>query len=159
MTVDRDEFKAALGRFASGVTVATTRDAHDKPHGLTVTAFSSVSLEPPLILICVSTKTGSHDAFKQRGAFAVNFLNDAQRELSQQFASKIPDKFAGVACHDGLDGVPVIDGVLAALECRLVHSYTGGDHTIYVGEVERTTVGAGAPLLYWHGRYGSFNDG
>ncbi len=152
MAINRDEFRAVLGRFASGVTVVTTF-CDGKPHGLTVSAFSSLSLDPPLILVCLDSKSAGHQALTRSGVFAVNFLADDQEMVSQRFASKVPDKFTGIAYHNGLAGAPVIEGTLASVECRLVSTYEGGDHTIFVGEIEQATVGNATPLLYYRGTY------
>ncbi|MCS6804354.1 MAG: flavin reductase family protein [Acidobacteriota bacterium] len=153
MPISKDEFRQSLSRFASGVTVVTTRDADGCPRGMTVSAFCSLSLEPPLVLICIDKTAESHPAFSQSGVFAVNVLADNQEFLSRQFSTAVEDRFAGIAYHAGLDGVPVLDGALANLQCRLVHSYDGGDHTIFVGQIEATTVREGNPLLYFRGRY------
>jgi flavin reductase (DIM6/NTAB) family NADH-FMN oxidoreductase RutF len=153
MPISRNEFRAALGRFASGVTVVTTKDSGGRLHGITVSAFCSVSLEPPLILVCIEKNTGSHYAFEQSDSFVVNLLREDQQYISDRFASYLPDKFAEVKYHPGIDELPVLEDVLANLECRLINSHVSGDHTIYVGEIERATVNNGKPLVYWHGNY------
>ncbi|HXH69240.1 MAG TPA: flavin reductase family protein [Pyrinomonadaceae bacterium] len=153
MPISRDEFRAALGRFASGVTVVTTKDPDGRLHGITVSAFCSVSLEPPLILVCIEKNTGSHCALKQSNSFVVNLLREDQQYISDRFASYLPDKFSEVKYHPGIDDLPVLEDVLANLECRLVSSYASGDHTIYIGQIERATVNNGNPLVYWHGNY------
>jgi flavin reductase (DIM6/NTAB) family NADH-FMN oxidoreductase RutF len=153
MSVSKHEFKFALRRFASGVTIVTTRTADRQPVGLTVSAFTSLSLEPPLILICVDRKSGCHDILLENGTFAVNLLAADQEDLSRRFASKSPDKFNGLKYRDGIGAVPVLEGSLASLECKLVHAYEGGDHTIFIGHVEATTVRDDQPLLYFDGNY------
>lgn len=153
MPVDKDEFRTALGRFASGVTVVTTRDKEGQPRGLTVSAFTSLSLEPPLVLICIGKSIALHQVLVEAGGFVVNVLSDKQESLSRRFASREPDKFAGIAYREGLENVPVLDDVLVALECRKQSAFDGGDHTILVGEVEATHVGEGKPLLYFRGGY------
>ncbi len=153
MPISRDEFRAALGRFASGVTVVTTKDPDGRLHGITVSAFCSVSLEPPLILVCIEKNTGSHYAFEQSNSFVVNILREDQQYISDRFASYLSDKFAETKYHLGIDDLPVLEDVLANLECRLVNSHASGDHTIYVGEIERATLNNGKPLVYWHGNY------
>ena len=153
MPISKDEFRHALGRFASGVTVVTTRDSGGRLHGITVSAFCSLSLEPPLILVCIEKNTGSHYAFEQSNSFVVNILREDQQHLSDHFASFLPDKFAAVKYHPGIDDLPVLEDVLANLECRLVNSHANGDHTIYVGQIEKATVNNGNPLVYWHGNY------
>jgi len=151
--ISKDEFRAALGRFASGVTVVTAKDATGKLHGITVSAFCSLSLEPPLILVCIDKNTGSHFALAQTDSFVVNILRDDQQYLSNRFASYLPDKFEAVKYHSGIDGLPVLEEALANLECRLVNSHDNGDHTIFVGQIERATVSDGNPLIYFHGNY------
>lgn len=154
MPISKDEFRHALGRFASGVTVVTARDADGNLHGITVSAFCSVSLEPPLILICIDKNTGSHYALEQTDSFVVNILRDDQQYISDRFASHLPDKFEVVKYHSGIDDLPVLENVLANLECRLVNSHDSGDHTIFVGKIEKATVNDGKPLVYWRGNYG-----
>jgi flavin reductase (DIM6/NTAB) family NADH-FMN oxidoreductase RutF len=152
--VDKNQFRTALSRFASGVTVVTTQDADKRPLGITVSAFCSLSLDPPLVLVCIDRAAYLHDAFQASGVFVVNMLSAEQEALSRLFASREPDKFAGVGYHNGLEGVPVLTDSLATLECRLKQAYEGGDHTIFVGEVEQTNVRDDAhPLLYYRGGY------
>lgn len=153
MAITRDEFRAALGRFASGVTIVTTRDAEGRLHGITVSAFCSVSLEPPLILVCIEKTTGSHYAFLESSSFVVNLLSSEQQYLSDRFASRLPDKFETVKYQTGIDDLPVLSGALANLECRLQNSHDAGDHTIFIGQIERATVRDGEPLVYFHGNY------
>ncbi|MGI8812098.1 MAG: flavin reductase family protein [Pyrinomonadaceae bacterium] len=153
MPVDPDEFRLVLSRFASGVTVVTACDATGHPHGITVSAFCSVSLSPPLILVSIEKAAGSHDAIKGSGSFVVNILRESQRELSEHFALPINGKFASVEHRTGTGGIPVLSGTLGALECRLRNDYDGGDHTIFVGEVEDSSVEDGEPLLYYRGGY------
>ncbi len=151
--MSKDEFRSALYRFASGVTVVTTKDKKGNYFGITVSAFCSVSLEPPLVLICIDKKTGSHHAFTESRAFVVNFLREDQQQISQHFASPMPDKFSSINYRESIHGLPVLSDALAVLECRLIYSYEGGDHTIFVGEVERTSISDGNPLIYFQGQY------
>ncbi len=151
--ISKAEFRAALGRFASGVTVVTARDASGKLHGITVSAFCSVSLEPPLILVCIDKNTGSHYALAETDSFVVNILREDQQYIADRFASYLPDKFEAVGYNFGIDDLPILENALANLECRLVNSYAGGDHTIFVGQIERATIGDGIPLVYFHGNY------
>jgi len=156
MPVTSEQFRAALGRFASGVTVVTTKDANGKLLGITVSAFGSVSLEPPMVLICIEKTAGSHYAFEESNVFVVNILREGEAEMSEHFASLTTDKFEVVDWRPGIDGVPVLTNALATLECRVKFSYHGGDHSIFVGDVENVTVDNGEPLLYFHRTYGSF---
>jgi len=155
MAIDNNEFRAALGRFASGVTVVTTTDAAGKLHGITVSSFCSVSLEPPLVLICIEKTTASHYAFEESEVFVVNILSGTQEDVSQKFAAPYLDKFEGVDYAIGSLGAPVLAGALVNLECRLRHSLSGGDHSIFVGEVESVFVTDGSPLVYFRGGYRS----
>ena len=154
MAINPTEFRAALSRFPSGVTVVTTKDATGKLRGITVSAFCAVSLDPPLILVCIEKTTGSHRAFEQSRSFVVNFLSSSQSGLSERFASQLSDKFEGLDFRLGIDGVPILEGCIANLECLLANSYDGGDHTIFVGEVENVEIGDGEPLIYFHSNYG-----
>jgi len=153
MPVSAREFRAALRHFPAGVTVVTTRDAQGRPCGLTASAFTSVSLDPPLVLVCVDHAATAYPAFEACGWFAVNVLGKSQEPLSRRFAASRPDKFVGVAYREGQAGLPILEDVVAALECRLVHRYPGGDHTIFVGRVEGTTIAGGPPLVYFLGGY------
>ena len=153
MPVTSDEFRAALSRFPSGVTVVTTLDCDGRFHGITVSAFCSVSLDPPRVLICVEKTTGSHVALESSKLFVVNILSTGQRELSERFASLIENKFEGVDFETNIDGVPVLLGCLATLECRVTASYDGGDHSIFVGEIDNAAAGDGDPILYFRGDY------
>jgi flavin reductase (DIM6/NTAB) family NADH-FMN oxidoreductase RutF len=155
MAVTEDEFRAALSRFPSGVTVVTTKDRSGRLHGITVSAFCSVSLDPPLILVCVEKITGSHAALQESNSFVVNILSDEQIELSEHFASTLNDKFASIEFVGGIDGLPLIDGAAAILECRLHAQHDGGDHTIFVGRVEKVSVNDVRPLAYLRGGYRS----
>lgn len=153
-----DQFRQVLGHLPTGVTIITTLDADGRPTGLTASAVTSVSLEPPLILICVSQRAQSYPALAGAGRFAVNILALGQEELSRRFATTAPgaEKFRGVAYHRGALGMPLLDGALAELECTTAHVYPGGDHTIFVGQVEAGGPGPTEglePLLYYRGRY------
>lgn len=155
MSVDQRSFRKALGCFATGVTVVTSRHPETKLlAGVTVSAFSSLSLEPPLVLFCLGSKTSSIDAFKTSGRFVINVLAENQRDLSNRFASRAEDKWAGVEWESGEAGVPILSGCLANLECSLVATHDGGDHLIFVGKVERMKhQEGGSPLIYFRGGY------
>jgi flavin reductase (DIM6/NTAB) family NADH-FMN oxidoreductase RutF len=153
MAVTPTDFRTALRSFAAGVTVVTTRDRRGHPTGLTASAFTAVSLDPPLVLVCVDHAATAHPAVREHGWFAVNVLRRDQEALSRRFAVSGGDKFAGIPYREGRAGLPVLDGVLAAIECRLVSAHEAGDHTIFVGQVEETTVRGGLPLVYFHGTY------
>jgi flavin reductase (DIM6/NTAB) family NADH-FMN oxidoreductase RutF len=153
MPVDKDEFRTALSHFASGITVVTASCKDGVSRGLTVNAFSSLSLDPPLILICIDKHASIHDYLEEGSFFAVNILAEDQEFISRRFASRDPDRFSGVGYRAGTTGAPILDGVLAHLECRVVGAYPGGDHTIYVGEVEGTAKTEAKPLGYFRGGY------
>ncbi len=153
MPVTASEFRSALGHFPAGVTVVTTRDAHGRPCGMTASAFTSVSLDPPLVLVCIDHAATAYRAFTEYGWFAVNVLGKSQVHLSRRFADSTADKFAGVEFRDGRAGLPILEDVVASLECRVVHQYAGGDHTIFVGQVEGAAVNGGPPLVYFCGSY------
>jgi flavin reductase (DIM6/NTAB) family NADH-FMN oxidoreductase RutF len=152
MPIDEFRFRQALGHFASGVTVVTTE--HDgQLYGMTVSSFASLSLKPPLILICVETPLATHTAIKESGQFAVNVLEKRQEHLSRRFATRDNDKFTGVAWNSSRFGLPVLEGALAVIECQLRDTFPGGDHTIFVGEVLDADIGQGSPLLYYRRGY------
>lgn len=154
MAVDEQQFKDALGRFASGVTVVTVADG-DERTGLTVSAFSSLSLEPPYILICINNASSALALLERTKQFAVSILSAEQSDISNRFASHTEDKFDGIKYHLGQSGLPVLDDALVTLECALVNTFPGGDHTIYIGRVDAATVDSSkSPLLYFHGKYG-----
>lgn len=152
MPIDDARFRQAMGHFASGVTVVTTASAGEL-YGMTVSSFASLSLNPPLVLICIDKSVPSHDIIKDAGRFVVNILEERQEHLSRRFANSATDKFKGVAWHNGQLGLPVLDNTLAAIECRLCNALDGGDHTIFVGEVVDAEVREGAPLLYYRRGY------
>lgn len=148
------EFRAALGMFATGVTIVTGRGPDGLPVGLTANSFNSVSLTPPLVLWSLSRRAGSMAAFSAGSHYAINILAADQHALAERFASKAVDRFAGVAWHEGTAGAPVIDGAVAVFECFNRSRYDEGDHVIFVGEVERCAHRAGAqPLIFHGGRY------
>ena len=153
MPVSKDEFRSAMSRFASGVTVVTAKTESNQPSGLTVSSFASLSLEPPLVLICIDKRASIHDLLVEGRYFAVNVLAEDQEILSRRFASREADRFSGTGYTEGVTGVPLLNDVLVAVECRIVQTYPGGDHTIIVGEVERATVSDSKPLAYFRGGY------
>ncbi|MBI2467578.1 MAG: flavin reductase family protein [Candidatus Rokubacteria bacterium] len=153
MPVATDEFRSALRHFPAGVTIVTTRDGEGRPCGLTASALTSVSLDPPLVLVCVDHAATAHPAVEAHGWFAVNVLGKSQEHLARRFAVSGSDKFAGVAFREGRAGLPILEDVVASLECRVVHRYAGGDHTIFVGQVEGVAVAGGPPLVYFQGGY------
>lgn len=157
MAIDESSFRKALARFASGVTVITT-STEGEMSGITVSAFCSLSLHPPLVLACIDERASILPLLRRSGAFAVNILSDDQSGLSNQFASKMSDKFQGVRYDIGPWGQPLLENAHAHLVCTLAHELDGGDHRILVGQVEAASVDeARTPLLYYASQYGSFH--
>ena len=155
MPISIDEFKQTMRQWASGVTIVTMQ-ADGFAHGLTVSGFLSLSLEPPLVLISIGQELYSHDLLRKSQSFAVNFLRADQQPLSDKFAGRWGDvdRFSGVTSHAETTGAPVLDDCAAWLDCRVVSTYQAGDHAIYIGEVVASGVnGASTPLLYWNGDY------
>lgn len=150
---DSRALRQVLGAFVTGVTVITTLDRDGKPHGLTANSFSSVSLDPPLILWSQSLTAPSHPVFRDADRFVVNILADDQVEVSNRFARGGADKFAGCATRPGLGGVPLIEGCSAYLECRRIDSFPGGDHVVFLGQVDRIERTGRQPLVFGGGRY------
>jgi len=156
MAVHADVFKRVLGRFPSGVTVVTL-GAEDVQLGLTVSAFCSVSLNPPLILVCIHQDSPTLDVLAQTKAFAVNLLAKAQENLSNQFATRREDKFEGVAYRTGRLQVPLLNDTLGWMECTVVQEVPAGDHVIVIGQVEEAHLDdSKEPLVYYHRDYGEF---
>ncbi len=148
------EFRAALGMFATGVTIVTTRTAEGLPIGLTANSFNSVSLDPPLVLWSLSQAAASLATFRTGSHYAINVLAADQKSLAERFAAKGADRWSGVESVPGVGGVPLIGGAAATFECFNRSRYDEGDHVIFVGEVERCTWRPGAqPLLFHGGRF------
>jgi len=155
-------FKAACGRYATGVSIVTAAGEGGKKEGLTVNSFTSLSLDPPLVLFCLDKNAGSFEPFVKTERFAVNVLGEEQAAISTHFAKPgIAEKFAGVPHRVDADGLPLLDGVLARIVCAVEVHYDGGDHVILVGRVERIDLGEeqGRPLVYFRGGYGKFSPG
>jgi len=153
--IGADDFRKVLGHFAAGVTIITTADAAGRPTGLTATAFTSLSLDPPLILVCISHKSQSYPALIERGQFAVNFLRREQEDLSRRFATSRTDKFDGIAYRMSDLSLPILTEALAHVECVTVNQHIEGDHTILIGRVDACGTAFGDPLLYFRGQYAS----
>lgn len=154
--IDADTFRAVLGRFASGVTIVTVRDAEGKDHGMTVSAFCSLSLDPPLVLFCVDHAASMHDLLLEHPRFGISVLSSSQEAFSRRFAdqeSERSERFYGIAYRRGESEVVLLDDALAHLECRVLRHHDSGDHTIFVAEVERGRALDGRPLLYFRGGY------
>ena len=158
MTIDTREFRNALGCFATGITVITALDESKAPVGLTANSFTSLSLDPPLVLFCVDRTIKSFQAMHANRHFAVNILREDQERLSRQFAKSGAEKWNGVEFESWETGCPIIAGCVANLECDVEEMFEGGDHVIIVGKVRRMKFDAAPdcrPLLFYRGKYGA----
>ncbi|HYC05487.1 MAG TPA: flavin reductase family protein [Azospirillaceae bacterium] len=155
MTIDAREFRHTLGRFATGIAVATTLDGEGNPVGVTVNSVTSVSLDPPLVLFCLDRNANTLPLFQSGRGFALNILTEEQRDFSHRFSrGHATDRWDGVPRAAWETGSPILEGCLANLDCELYGSHEGGDHVIIVGKVVKLAFAAeGRPLLYWCGAY------
>jgi flavin reductase (DIM6/NTAB) family NADH-FMN oxidoreductase RutF len=151
--VTSEEFRRACGRFATGVAIASATGPNGVPHGLTVNSFSSVSLNPPLVLICLGHAVAAIDAFRETRWFGLSILRQDQRDLSERFARRVDDRFEGLEWRRGATGVPLLADALATMECEIRHRVTAGDHDVFIGEMVRVNAQDGAPLIYFAGEY------
>jgi flavin reductase (DIM6/NTAB) family NADH-FMN oxidoreductase RutF len=155
MPIPVDQFKHVMRQWASGVTVVTMQ-TETRKHGLTVSGFMGVSLEPPLVLISIGEELTSETLLKESAAFVVNFLREDQRELSDRFAGRLGavDRLDGVPTHPAVSGAPILQDCLAWFDCRVVMTQAAGDHVLYIGEVMAAGLNEQArPLLYWNADY------
>ncbi len=159
MSVTASSFRRALGHFASGVTVVTTRDASGRPLGLTVSSFCSLSLHPPLVLVCIDHRADTNLGMRESGHFAVSVLREDQVEVSRRFARSGGDKFQGFAFTEGRLRLPLVPGAIAHLQCRVRSFHDEGDHAVWVGEVLSLGTHPGHPLLYHRGSYHRLGGG
>jgi flavin reductase (DIM6/NTAB) family NADH-FMN oxidoreductase RutF len=155
--VDQDVFRDVIGRFASGVTVITTKDA-ETDHGTTASAVSSLSMDPPMILVCLNRTSSTQAAILGAGVFAVNILAEDQGELAYRFAKKGQDKFAAVPIDRGVSGVPLLRDALAHIECEIKETVAGGTHTVFLAQVVQAAAKDGPPLTYFRGRFGRLEN-
>jgi flavin reductase (DIM6/NTAB) family NADH-FMN oxidoreductase RutF len=146
-------FRRACGLFATGVAVLTTRPLDGAPHGITINSFTSLSLDPPLVMVAIDRACSFLNTFESSGHYVVNILAETQRDLSVRFAELPEGRFTGVSWEPGTTGGPVIEGVLAVLECRTTQILDSGDHRVLVGEVVNVRFGEGRPLLFFNGDY------
>lgn len=153
--IDADTFRSVLGRFASGVTIVTARDGVGQDHGMTASAFCSVSLEPPLVLICVDHSASMHGLLLDHPRLGISILSSEQEAYSRRFADQDTDnRFDGIAYTRGESGVVLLESALAHLECKVLEHHDAGDHTILIAEVEHAEPKVGhCPLLYYRGGY------
>lgn len=152
---DSASLRRALGCFVTGVTIVTARGADGRPHGFTANSFASVSLDPPLVLVCVGHETEHFDVYRQCPRFAINVLADSQRAISERFATEHSDRFAGVCWQQGHHGPPILEGCIASLECAAWRRFEAGDHMVLIGRVLACADSMTRPLAYWRGRYRS----
>lgn len=154
MPIDQREFRAALGHFATGITVVTARSRSGELLGMTANSFNSVSLDPPLVLFSMDRRTLSLPAFEEAGCFAINVLSESQTDMSRSFARTMGDKWQGIEFDCWETGSPILPNCLANFDCRTHAIHDGGDHRIFIGEVVRFTASTeGSPLLYFRGSY------
>lgn len=150
---DEELYRQVIGHFASGVAVITTR-ARERRFGMTASAVTSLSLEPPMLLVCINRRAPTCAAVSEAGLFGVNILTEDQGEVAERFARPREDKFAGLAVDESGSGVPLLGETLARLECRVVEEVAGGTHSVFLAEVLRAEAGSGLPLTYYRGRFG-----
>ena len=153
MAATADEFKGLLKNYAAGVTIVTAMGADGTPVGATVSAFSSVSVDPPLILVCLNTSSRTARAVRESGSFTVHILEERQGSLASRFASDAADKFAGLAFATGSNGAPLLSECSNRLECTVFSETEAGTHLIFVGNVERLSVAEAEPLIYAKRQY------
>lgn len=154
--IDADTFRSVLGRFASGVTIVTTRDEQGRDHGMTVSAFCSLSLDPPLVLLCVDHAAAMHPLLRPGVPIGISILSSAQETYSRRFADNSLDRaerFDGIAYQRGERGVVLLEGALAHLECTILEQHDAGDHTVCFAQVDQAAPLDGRPLLYFRGGY------
>ncbi len=152
-TISGQEFRRLCGSWVTGVAVLTTRDNEHRNVALTMNAVTSLSLDPPLMLVCVANTSDTLPALRQSAVFCINALALGQEEISARCAAKGSDKLDGIPYRGGVTGVAVIEGCLVALECRVINDVSGGDHRIIIGEVVAGHESPGSPLLYFRGNY------
>jgi len=151
--VDPAQFRQLLGRFATGVTILTVVTPDGRPIGMTANSLASVSLRPPLVSVCVDREANMHDVILKAGEFVVNVLSSPQETLARRFSDAHDDRFDGVGYHLSPDGLILLDGALAHIECHRHAQYQAGDHTIVVGKVVGGATSYGRPLLFYRGGY------
>jgi flavin reductase ActVB len=155
--LDPDDFRNAMSRFATGVTIVTTNDPGGRPVGFTASAFSSLSLNPPLVLVCLDRRAECFEAFQATDLMAINILAMGQDDIAMRFATRGADKFGATRTTAGTaTGTPLIDGALAQVECRVHERVEGGDHVILVGEVVQAASDDSEPLLHYNRNFGRF---
>ena len=153
MSVSQSAFRAVLGRFATGVTVVTARDRRGRDVGMTISAFSSVSLDPPLVLMCVDHSASVYNQLSRTSHFIANILSEGQEAIARRFAESTGDRFEGIGYQRGQTGAAILLDILGYLECEVVTRHETGDHDIIIGRVDVAEASEGKPLLYYRGGY------
>jgi flavin reductase (DIM6/NTAB) family NADH-FMN oxidoreductase RutF len=151
--VDPGLYRQACGRFATGIAIVTVADSSGRPHGLTVNSFTSVSLDPPLVMVSIDLRNSALHHFRSAAWFGVNVLSELQEDLSNRFARVPEDRFAGVVWSPSAHGVPLLGGAIAQLECGLASTMDVGDHAVLIGEVRAAAYTDDEPLLYFRSAY------
>jgi flavin reductase ActVB len=158
MSVDQGLFRQAMGRFPTGVTIVTTVDEHGRPWGFTASAFASLSLRPPQVLVCLDHSANCHDSFDSADRFAINILGAEHEELARHFATKAIDKFGGRVFEPGDLRLPLLPDAVATLECRAAGRLRGGDHTILIGEPVSIRLRSGPPAVFYNHRFWKLSE-
>jgi flavin reductase (DIM6/NTAB) family NADH-FMN oxidoreductase RutF len=156
--IDPSLYRRTCARFATGITVVTVVDEFGRPHGLTVNSFSSVSLDPPLVLVSIDLSNAILGHFLSSPCFAINILAEHQEHLSRRFSSVSENRFNGIDWHPGEFGEPLLEGVLAQLECSVTRIFEAGDHTVMIGEVRLASYSEGRPLVYFNSSYRNLKE-
>jgi flavin reductase (DIM6/NTAB) family NADH-FMN oxidoreductase RutF len=156
--VDTWLYRRTCAQFTTGITVVTVLDNLGHPHGMTLNSFSSISLEPPLVMVSIDLRNAILGHFISSSWFAINILADHQENLSRRFSTPVEDRFIGVNWHAGISGTPILDGTLAYLECSVVRTFEAGDHTVLIGEVRQAGYVEGKPLIYFDSGYRGLNE-
>lgn len=156
--IDKREFRDSCGKFLTGVTVVTTADAEGNYVGITANSFTSVSLEPPMVLVCIDNKINSYDTFANAKSYAVHILGEDQENISGLFATKGADKFSDLETEIGINDIPLLKDYSVRMECEVVNQVTAGDHIILIGEVKKLNRSNGDrnPLGFYSGKYVKF---
>ena len=158
-TIEQHHFRHVCSKYATGITIVAVLDAHGAPHGLTVNSFTSVSLSPPLVLFCLDRQTAILKHFSMDTRFAINVLNEEQKDISICFARSGQDRFQGVAWRPGETGAPILPEVLATLECGVIQMVEAGDHIVVIGEALHAKWREGQPLIYFNSSYQMLRSG
>ena len=158
-TIEQQHFRRVCSKYATGIAILTVLDSRGAPQGMTANSFTSVSLSPPLILVCIDRQTSILSSFKPGTRFGVNVLQEEQKELSTWFSRSGHDRFSGIAWSAGETGAPLLQGMLATIECEVTQMIEAGDHVIVIGAALHATWREGQPLVYFNSSYQSLRSG